>query len=125
MKKLNKNESLTTRFFDEQNRLIEKRTVTPEKSIRQVYEYDPDGDLYHIRTEINKLVYIKYYAQHPNGNYDTTRLLEKVEMAPTGEVYDQWFSWEQNGQVKRTELVIKTANGDLANFIVYHYGWQD
>ena len=33
MKKLNKNESLTTRFFDEQNRLIEERTVTPEKSI--------------------------------------------------------------------------------------------
>ena len=120
MKKLNKNESLTTRFYDEQNRLIEERTVTPEKSIRQVYEYDPDGDLYHIRTEINKLVYFKYYAQHPNGNYDTTRLLEKVEMAPTGEVYDQWFSWEQNGQVKKTELVIMTANGDMANFIFYN-----
>jgi hypothetical protein len=111
---------LTTRYYDEENRLIEERTVTSEESIREVYEYDPDGDLYHIRTEINKLQYHKYYAQLPGGTYDTSRLLEKVEMAPTGEVCDQWFSWEHNGQVKKTELVIRTANGDMANYVFYN-----
>lgn len=114
----NEMKGLTTRYYDEDNRLIEERTVTSEESIREVYEYDPDGDLYHIKTEINKLRYSKYYAQLPNGNYDTSRFLEQMKLVPTGEVYDQWFSWEQNGQVKKTELVIKTKNGDMARFLL-------
>lgn len=112
-----KEDALTTRYYDEDNRLIEERTVTPEESVRQMYEYDPDGDLCHIRTEVKKLLYFKYYPQHPSGNIDTSRLLEYAEMAPTGEVYDQWFSWEHNGRVRKTELVIKTEDGDMATFI--------
>lgn len=120
MKKFDKKDSLTTRFYDEQDRLIEERTVTPEESVRQIFEYDPDGDLYHIKTVIYKQQLKRYYARLPSGNYDTTRQLEKTEIAPTGEVYDQWFSWEHNGQVRKTELVVKTETGDMANFIFYN-----
>jgi hypothetical protein len=108
----------TTSFYDGEHRLIERRTVNSETSIRETYEYDPDGELCHIRTEISTLRYFKGFRQLPSGNFDTSRIEERVAVVPSGEVYDQWFSWEQDGAVMRTELVIRTGNGNMAKFFL-------
>lgn len=108
----------TVSYYDEEHRLIERRTADSEMSVRETYEYDPEGELYHIRTEISKLTYFKGFKQFPNGNFDTRSIIEHVALVPSGEVYDQWFSWEQDGTVRKTELVIKTERGDKATFLI-------
>lgn len=103
-------------IYDENKRLIEERTVDEELRRRKFYEYDPDGELIHIHTENMGLGYARGYELMPNGNYDTTRTIERVEMVPTGKTIDEWISWEENGQVRRTEVSVKNEEGNILKF---------
>lgn len=105
-------------IYDENKRLIEERTVDEEVRRSKVYEYDPDGELIHIHTEDCGLGYAQGYELMPNGNYNTTRIIERVEMVPTGKTVDEWISWEENGQVRRTEVNVKNEEGDILKYSI-------
>lgn len=106
-------------IYDENKRLIEERTVDVELRRSKVYEYDPDGELFRIHTENLGLWYGSGYELMPNGYFDTTRIIERVEMVPTGRSVDEWISWEEDGQVRRTEVTEKYEDGDIKKFTMF------
>ena len=106
-------------IYDENKRLVEERTVDEYYRRSKVYEYDPDGELIHIHTEYLGLGYAQGYELMPNGCFDTTRIIERVEMVPTGKTVDEWISWEENGQVRRTEVSEKYEEGDIKKYTMF------
>lgn len=97
--------------YDESGRLVEEKTLHEEHTTSRVYEYDPDGEVYHIHTDSMAMYYQKGCAVLPNGNFDITRTVERVEMVPAGGTTDEWISWEEGGTVRRTETVMVEDDG--------------
>lgn len=102
--------------YDESGRLIEEKTLYDEQTTTKTYEYDPDGELYHTHTDNRVLSYQKGCEVLPNGNFDITRIVERVDMVPAGGATDEWISWEEDGAVRRTETVMVEGDGKKVRY---------
>ena len=106
----------TLSSYDESGLLIEERTDYGGTVTIRHYEYDPEGSLFHIRTEGLRLTHRYGVPLLPNGSLDTAHIWEIVWKVPVGEIQDEWISWEEDGKLRVTEYVTKIDNKAIATF---------
>ena len=108
-------DSKTYYFYDYTECLIKEMHIDTEKVVIKDFEYTPDGDLYHTRENTYTLAIVKGYSVLPNGNLDTSsELIEEQGWVPMGETIDEWVSYEDNGQTKVVEKVIRHEDGTVS-----------
>lgn len=87
-------------FYGADGQRIRTSLDYPE-GLRQVteYQYDPEGGLVHIHWEEQRERYGKwrYIGVGSIFNPDNYFLHEEYVFEPTGNYYDEWFSWSKDG----------------------------
>ena len=100
--------------YDDNGLLVEERTVCEDYLENKSFEYTPDGELFHTRTERKVLSVYWSYPVLPNGNLDTSAgLRENFGLVPTGYTEDEWISWEQDGKVRVTQTRTTRVDGRI------------
>ena len=100
--------------YDESGLLVEERNVCEDYLETKAFEYTPDGELFHTRTERKVLSVYWCYPVLPNGNLDTSAgQREYSGLVPTGYTEDEWISWEQDGKVRVTQTRTTREDGRI------------
>lgn len=100
----------TTEFvYDKDSRLIEERSADESMIYRKTYEYDPEGELFHILARWKEYFNDGGDSSVQEGLPDNKPSVTGVGIHQGGT--DEWFTWSEDGRVRTRVIEIHMEDG--------------
>ena len=101
--------------YDSEGRLVRKTEdyLDWQRKI-WTYTYDPEGELLHLHSEKRERGphYLGKWNKYAIFDPEFYARADDDQFEPTGEYTDEWFSWEEDGRIRRRDLSIHAKDGN-------------
>ena len=101
--------------YDSKGKLVRK-TQDYQDWQREIwtYTYDPEGELLHLHSEKRERGphYLEKWDKYTIFDPEFYARADDDQFEPTGEYTDEWFSWEEEGRIRRRDLSIHAKDGN-------------